>query len=161
MASPPYHAQPSPEEQAFLRGYDPANFDHPSVAVDLVLLTIMNEALHALLIRRHEHPFSGSWSLPGGFVQIKESLEAAAERVLQEKAGLTRIFLEQLYTFGEPDRDPRTRIISVAHMALIDGGRIQAAHGAKNPAVFLLLDRLNARVAKSRESQGEGPSEKA
>ena len=136
MTSSPKHAQPSLEEQAFLRGYDPASFERPSVAVDLVLLTILNEALHALLIRRQEHPFAGSWSLPGGFVQMKESLESAAERVLHEKAGLSRIFLEQLYTFGAPDRDPRTRIISVSHMALIDGGRIHAAHSPGHDALL-------------------------
>lgn len=111
--------RPEKSEQAFLVGYDPGAFDHPSVAVDVAVLTIVDGQLAAILVRREEHPDKGKWALPGGFVRIDESLDAAAERVLREKAGQSGIFLEQLYTFGAPARDPRTRVIAVAYYALV------------------------------------------
>lgn len=79
--------------------------------------------------RRGEHPFRGKSALPGGFVQPAESLDDAARRVLVAKTGLERVFLEQLYTFGEPRRDPRTRIITVAYYALVDNARFAEAEG--------------------------------
>ena len=110
---------PSSDEQTFLKSYDPGEFERPSVAVDLVLLAPNEDGLLTMVIRRTDHPYRGRWALPGGFVGISESLEAAAQRVLKEKTGLKGIFLEQLYTFGDPRRDPRMRILSVAHMALV------------------------------------------
>jgi 8-oxo-dGTP diphosphatase len=111
---------PTPsDEQAFLENYNPGNFERPSVTVDLVLLAPAEDGLETLVVRRLDHPHRGRWALPGGFVGITESLEAAAQRVLGEKTGLEGIFLEQLYTFGDPRRDPRMRILSVAHMALV------------------------------------------
>jgi len=111
------------EEQAFLASYDPEQFERPSVTVDVVLLAPVEGQLHTLLIRRPEHPFKGLWSLPGGFVRMDESLDEAAARVLRDKTGLKKVFLEQLYTFGAPQRDPRTRVISVAYYALVDPKR--------------------------------------
>ncbi len=110
---------PSSDEQVFLQTYNPGEFDRPSVTVDLVILAPDEAGLLTLVLRRPEHPHRGRWALPGGFVGITESLEAAAQRVLKEKTGLKGIFLEQLYTFGDPRRDPRMRILSVAHMALV------------------------------------------
>jgi len=112
-----------PEDRAFLASYDPSAFERPSVTVDVVLLAPLDGHLHTLLIRRPGPPFQGAWSLPGGFVRMDESLDAAAARVLRAKTGLERVFLEQLYTFGTPGRDPRMRIISVAYYALVDPGR--------------------------------------
>jgi len=120
--SPSRPATP-PDEQAFLDGYDPSQFERPSVAVDVVLLAPAEGSLHTLLVQREEHPFKGRWALPGGFIRMNEGLDAAAARVLREKAGLKGIFLEQLCTFGEPKRDPRTRVLSVAYMALVDHDR--------------------------------------
>lgn len=117
----------SPGEQAFLAGYDSAAFERPSVAVDVVLLAPADGNLHTLLVQRSEHPFKGQWALPGGFIHLSEGLDATATRVLREKTGLKGIFLEQLYTFGEPKRDPRTRILSVAYMALVDHDRLAAS----------------------------------
>ena len=94
------------EEQQFLANYDASQFPHPSVTVDVALVTAAEGWLRALLIERHEHPGKGKWSLPGGFVQMTESLDDAAARVMAGKAGIPGIFLEQLYTFGQPDRDP-------------------------------------------------------
>ncbi|MDP2877848.1 MAG: NUDIX domain-containing protein, partial [Holophaga sp.] len=93
------------------------------VAVDVAVLTLVEDQLHTLLIRRNEAPFKGQWMLPGGVVQGRESLLQAAERVLREKAGLTGVYLEQLFTFSEPKRDPRDRAISVAHLALVNRER--------------------------------------
>lgn len=105
----------------------------PAVTVDMVVFTIRHGVLKVLVIKRRDDPFQGSWALPGGFVEVGvghkpkgpqgESLEAAAERELLEETGLQRerdeVFLEQLYTFGAPLRDPRGRVISVAYYALI------------------------------------------
>lgn len=118
---------PDPEEAAFLAAYDVSVFERPSVAVDIALLSAFDGALHALLLRRDQHPFRGQWSLPGGFVRMSESLEAAAARLLASKAALQDVFLEQLYTFGDPHRDPRTRVIAVAYYALVHPGRFKAA----------------------------------
>jgi len=116
-------------ESEFSAHYDPTKFERPSVAVDVVLLSIdLTDSLCAVLVRRKEHPDKGAWALPGGFVRIDESLDAAAARILNEKAKLRRVFLEQLYTFGAVHRDPRTRVITVAHYALVDFRRLAASY---------------------------------
>jgi 8-oxo-dGTP diphosphatase len=115
------------EEAAFLRDYDMTAFPRPSVAVDVVALTLQGGALHVALYRRGEHPGKGRYALPGGFVRLDESLDAAARRVVAQKAGLEQVFLEQLHTFGELGRDPRGRILTVAYIALVDAGRFHRA----------------------------------
>lgn len=122
-------------EAEYLSSYDPSRFDRPSVTVDVVLLTASEGSLFTTLVRRRAHPFQGRCSLPGGFVRLEETLEDAAARVLRKKVGLTDVFLEQLYTFGDPRRDPRTRVLSVAHMALIDRRRFEAAQPPVDGAV--------------------------
>jgi len=94
-------------------------YEQPGVTVDLVIFTVNKEALKVMLVKRAETPFSGYWSLPGGFLRIGESLDEAALRVLEEKTGVKEVYLEQLYTFGEPGRDPRARVITVTYFALI------------------------------------------
>jgi 8-oxo-dGTP diphosphatase len=103
-----------------LASYDASKFDRPSVTVDVALLTVAERRLQTLVVRRAHHPFKGRFALPGGFVGIDEPLDRAADRVLCEKTGLSRVYLEQLYTFGDPQRDPRTRVITVAYYALVD-----------------------------------------
>lgn len=136
------------DEREFLQGYDPAAYDRPSLTVDLVLLGISQGQPAVLLLRRDDHPFAGHWALPGGFVAMDEGLEDAAQRVLEDKAGQQagHVHLEQLYTFGAIDRDPRMRIISVAWLALLDEAAFAAAL-AGNPALIparVVLDGDNA-----------------
>jgi 8-oxo-dGTP diphosphatase len=115
------------DELAFLAAYDAGLYPRPSVAVDVVLLTVMDDALHTLLVRRTGQPQLGRWALPGTFVRIDESLDGAAARAVATKGGLDEVFIEQLYTFGEPGRDPRTRVLSVTYYALVEAARLQAA----------------------------------
>jgi 8-oxo-dGTP diphosphatase len=121
----------TPTEKKFLEQYDPNAFERPSVAVDIVILTVIDKQLEVVVVQRTEHPDLHEWSLPGGFVRITESLEDAATRLLRDKAGLEHVFLEQLFTFGQPDRDPRMRIISVAHYALVPPQKLEGLSAAK------------------------------
>ena len=99
--------------------YDPDQFDRPSVTVDVVIFSLVEDALKVLLIKRQAPPFAQMWAIPGSFVKIAESLEETAVRALAEETGVTDVYSEQLYTFGKPDRDPRTRVITVAYFALV------------------------------------------
>ena len=115
-------------EDEFLTNYDPEAFARPSVTVDLVLMTVRAGKLAVLLQQRGDHPFKYHWALPGGFVEIDEGLDEAALRILRTKAGLPTLgWLEQLFTFGAPSRDPRMRVITVAYFALIQLAVLDAA----------------------------------
>lgn len=105
--------------------YDVSRFERPSVTVDVVIFSLIDEKLQVLLIKRKQWPFEGMWAIPGGFVRMEESLEEAAARELQEETGVTNVYMEQLYTFGAPDRDPRTRVITVAYFAIVPADAIQ------------------------------------
>jgi 8-oxo-dGTP diphosphatase len=94
-------------------------YEQPAVTVDLVIFTVNDDTLKVMLVKRAEQPFADRWSIPGGFLKVSESLEEAAARVLKEKAGVENVYVEQLYTFGDPDRDPRARVITVTYFALI------------------------------------------
>jgi 8-oxo-dGTP diphosphatase len=116
----PRRARPSTSEQEFLSAYDPHAFPPVAVTVDIVILTVRQGQLCVLLIRRGGHPFLGRWALPGGFVRPTETLDRAADRELEEETGLSAVaHLEQLGTYGDPDRDPRMRVVSVAYLALV------------------------------------------
>ncbi len=108
-------------------------YPRPAVTVDCVVFGLDASRLKVLLIRRDREPFEGRWALPGGFVDMDEPLEAAALRELREETGVGDLFLEQLYSFGEPDRDPRGRVISVAYYALVNRSdhRAEAADDAR------------------------------
>ncbi len=101
------------------------DFEQPSVTVDLVIFTIKDNSLKVLLVKRNTEPFKDKWALPGGFVRINESLEEAAKRELQEETGVKEVYLEQLYSFGEPKRDPRGRVITISYFALINSDKIK------------------------------------
>src|SRR5581483_5855861 len=111
----------SAQERAFLAAYDPTAFPPVGVTVDVVILTVQHGQLCVLLVRRGAHPYLGHWALPGGFVTPKETLDQAAARELVEETGVHagRFHLEQLGSYGDPGRDPRMRVVSVAYLALI------------------------------------------
>ena len=134
-------------ETTWLDQYDPSNFERPSVAVDVALLSVRDQQLKALFVTRTQHPHKGRLALPGTFVQLEETLEEAARRALTNKASggvLTssdaRPFLEQLYTFGRPDRDPRTRVLSVAYFALAPSSLFDRYQEANPDSLALPLE---------------------
>ena len=111
------------------------------VTVDIVLFTIQDRRLHLLLIRRLAKPFENRYALPGGFVLEDESVDAAAARELREETGVDKVYLEQLYTFGDPKRDPRGRVITVAYYALVPHRQtLQAGTDASDAAWFPITD---------------------
>jgi 8-oxo-dGTP diphosphatase len=117
-------------------------YPRPSLTVDGVVFGLDDEDLQVLLIQRDLPPFEGQWALPGGFVRMDETLEEAAKRELGEETGLANVYLEQLYTFGDPGRDPRDRVVTVAYYALVNlrDHRVQAATDARNAAWFTVDD---------------------
>jgi 8-oxo-dGTP diphosphatase len=166
-----------PDEERFLEKYKAGAYARPSVTVDLVILTVLDNDLKVLLVQRNEHPFKGRWALPGGFVRVSddrkdqgEDLDDAARRELEEETGLSKetaghFFLEQVKTFGHPGRDPRMRVISVAYYALVRstlvpliraGGDVSqtrwfsVAELAEADLAFDHLEIVEATLAKAR-----------
>lgn len=142
-------------EKEFLAAYSPGDYIHPSVAADMVIFTVTEEAadsyrklprqqLSVLLIERGGHPFLGCLALPGGFVRPDETTEEAAVRELSEETGLYHVYLEQLYTFSDPGRDPRTWVMSCSYLALIDSSKVmlRAGDDANNAAWYQVTLRL-------------------
>lgn len=122
-------------EEEFLREYDDSKYEKPSVTSDIVLLSVSNKTqsnyrklkektYSVLLVKRKNHPFKDKWCLPGGFVRNNETTEEAARRVLATETNLHNIYMEQLYTFDSINRDPRTRVISVSYIALVDKNKL-------------------------------------
>lgn len=127
-------------ERDFLRQYDVTQYKRPSVSVDILLFTVVNgpklnyrklpeKEVKVLMVRRGNHPFIGKWALPGGFMSVDESLDDAAYRELKEEVNVSDIYMEQLYTWGNVDRDPRTRVISCSYMSLVDSSQLQIRAG--------------------------------
>lgn len=100
-------------------------YPHPAVTTDVAVFTIRDQQLKLMLVRRGSPPFQGMWALPGGFLGIAEDLEVCAKRELEEETGISGVYLEQLYTFGAPDRDPRERVISITYYALAPSDRLK------------------------------------
>jgi len=118
-------------EEVFIAAYDQSKFEKPSLTIDALLFTVFDEEgdndlkvpekeLKVLLVKRKDHPFIGQWALPGGFVGMNESLDEAARRELKEETNVEGVYLEQLYSWGEVNRDPRMRVLTVSYMALIN-----------------------------------------
>ncbi|WP_418959539.1 NUDIX hydrolase [Streptomyces tritici] len=146
--------------------YDPSAFPPFAVTVDLVVLTVRHHALCALVVRRGEQPFQGRWALPGGFVREDEDLTTAAARELVEETGLCvaepgapttdpvkGAHLEQLATYGDPRRDPRMRVVSVAHLALAPDLPAPRAGGDANSARWAPVDELLQESEGARDEQ--------
>lgn len=123
-------------EEEFLKDYDPNKFDRLSLTTDILIFSVSDgvqenyrklnrKYFSVLLVKRDNYPFKDKWCLPGGFVKIDEDIEDAAKRILKEEANISDIYIEQLYTYGDPKRDPRTRVISTSYMALIDKNKLK------------------------------------
>lgn len=118
-------------------------YPHPAVTTDIVIFTVRDKQLKLLLIMRGGEPYKGQWALPGGFVQLNEDLETGARRELAEETGISGVYLEQLYTYGAVDRDPRERVITVAYSALIPSEKIQLRASTDAEAVgWFSMDEL-------------------
>ncbi len=117
-------------------------YPRPALTVDCVVFGIDGEELKVLLIQRALEPYEGCWALPGGFVQMDESLPEAARRELVEETGLDRVFLEQLFTYGDVERDPRGRVVTVAYYALVrmSDHKVGAATDARDASWFPVWD---------------------
>ena len=142
-------------EEEFIKTYNPARYERPSVTNDIIIFTtedkeeenirkVPRKGMQVLLIKRKEHPFIEKWAIPGGFVRMNESLQEGAERELKEETGIDKVYFEQLYTFGEINRDPRTRVISVGNVALISKNSVKPIAGddAKEVQWFWINKKL-------------------
>lgn len=123
-------------EEEFLKAYNPNAYDRISLTTDILILSISDEAstnyrksnkkyMSVLLVKRDDYPFKDKWCLPGGFLKIDEDLEDCPKRILAKETNLHDIYLEQLYSYGGVNRDPRMRIVSVSYMALVDKNRLK------------------------------------
>ena len=123
-------------EEEFLKDYDSSIFEKLSMTVDILVISVSNEEtsnyrktdkkkMSILLVKRDDYPYKDKWCLPGGFVDINEDIEEAPIRVLKRETNVDNIYLEQLYTFGSVNRDPRMRIVSTSYMALIDKNKLE------------------------------------
>lgn len=153
-------------EEQFLKSYNAGAYERPSVTVDMLIFTVMEQeqnnyrklsekSLQLLLIKRGQHPYLGQWALPGGFVSVNESIEDAARRELYTETNIDNIYMEQLYTWGDVERDPRMRVISCSYMALVDRTtlNVQAGDDAADAAWFEVTHRL---IETKRTEQEQG-----
>lgn len=151
-------------EEQFLQSYNAGVYDRPSVTVDMLIFTVMEreqhnyrklseKSLQLLLIQRGQHPYLGQWALPGGFVSVQESVEEAARRELFTETNIDNIYMEQLYTWGDVNRDPRMRVISCSYMALVDRTtlNVQAGDDAADAAWFEVSHQLTGTNRKELE----------
>jgi ADP-ribose pyrophosphatase YjhB (NUDIX family) len=145
-------------EEQFLAAYDAGKYERPSVTVDMLIFTVTDEekknyrklpdkVLRLLMIKRGDHPCLGQWALPGGFVNMDENLDEAAARELKEETNIDNIYMEQLYTWGDVNRDPRTRIISTSYLSLVDSQMldIKASDDADDAKWFTVSCKLYQR----------------
>lgn len=154
MDNKTYHS-----EEEFLKDYDSSKFEKLSMTADTLIFSVADEEVSnyrklpekkfsVLLVKRDNYPFKDKWCIPGGFVGIEETIDDAAKRVLEIETNLHDIYMEQLYTFGSVDRDPRMRVISTAYMALVDKNRLKD-HLSSNASWFqmnILEDEKDIQV---------------
>lgn len=142
--------------QEFLKHYDETRYRRPSNTVDMVLMTVFEGKLKLLLVKRGNHPFIHDWALPGGFVNFDEDLDDAVERELAEETHITKhTYFRQLYTLGNADRDPRTRIISTVYLSLTPEENIKntrAGDDAADTAWFTVSKVTEKTDARGRTS---------
>jgi 8-oxo-dGTP diphosphatase len=127
--------------------YDPSQFPAFAVTVDVVILTMSEGMLHALLVCRGESPFEGMWAIPGGFKRPAETLDEAAKRELAEETGVDAGVLTQFGAYGDPGRDPRMNVVTVAYLAVLrDVGAVEAGTDAAAAALIPVADVLSGKV---------------
>lgn len=128
--------------------YDPSQFPAFAVTVDVVILTMSDARLHVLLVSRGEEPFKGMWAIPGGFKRPAETLAEAAERELREETGVDAAsLLAQFGAYGDPERDPRMNVVTVAYLAVVrDVGAVVAGTDAAAAALVPVADVLNGKI---------------
>ncbi len=140
----------SKEEKEFLEQYDVTKFERPSVTADIVIFTLdSSDELNILLIKRGGFPYKDCWAIPGGFLEAgKESIDEAAARELKTETNIDNVYLKQLYTFGDPGRDPRTTVLSVAYTALVPKHKlnIKAGDDAKEAKLFTIKYDVNGII---------------
>lgn len=142
----------------FLKAYDPFRYKNPSSTVDTLVFTRKDDKIkRLLLIKRANHPSIGWWALPGGFVDFMEDTDKAAKRELMEETGIDNINIEQLKSYGAYNRDPRTRIITTAYVAIVDDSKALATAGddAKDAAWFEIEDILIRRLNMGESTREE------
>lgn len=158
----------SKDEKQFLESYDSNKYKKPSATVDMLIFTIgekeksyrelPEKTLELLLVKRKGFPFKDMWAIPGGFVNIDENINESAKRELKEETNLDEIYMEQLYTWGDKDRDPRTRVISTSYMALVskDKLKIKAGDDASEAKMFSikLVELYTNDIIKNNEIVG-------
>ncbi len=142
--------------QQFLDNYDENLYRHPSNTVDMILLTVYEGKLKVLLVKRKNHPFIGDWAMPGGFINFDEDMEEAVKRELEEETSISEYtYFKQLYTFGNVDRDPRTRVITTVYLSMTPSSNIKNTHAnddAQDAAWFNVSKKTVSVDEKGRVS---------
>lgn len=146
-------------QEAFLKDYDSSMFEKLSMTTDILIMSVSSEEtgnyrkltekkFSILLVKRENYPFKNKWCLPGGFIRMDETLDEAAKRILKDETNLKDIYIEQLYTFSDVNRDPRMRVVSTAYMALVDKNRLndKLSKNASWFNVFMLEDDKSYHV---------------
>lgn len=150
-------------EEEFLKNYNPGDYKRPSVTIDNLIFTVCDDKnddyrkladknIQILLVKRKGHPYKEMWALPGGFVDYYEDIDDAVIRELKEETGVENLYLEQLYTFGDKDRDPRMRVISVAYMTLINKNSVKPKGGDDALEAKWFSIRTNLVKTEKREN---------
>lgn len=121
------------------------------ITVDTVILTIKNNALQVLLVKREKEPFIGKWAIPGGYVRMSENLEQAAVRVLKERTNVDNVYLEQLYTFGDPLRHPTSRVITCVYFALVRYEDVKSMVSNDGEVAWYSVDEMPALAFDHKE----------
>ena len=146
----------SKEEKLFLDKYDASKYERPSLTTDIVILTLdASDELNILLIKRGAYPYKDKWAIPGGFLAAgKESVDEAAARELKSETNIDNVYLKQLYTFGNPGRDPRTTVISVAYTALVPKHmlNIKAGDDAEDAKLFTIRYDVNGIIFENENT---------
>ena len=142
--------------EQFLKNYDENKYRRPSNTVDMILFTVYEGNLKVLLVKRKNHPFIGDWAMPGGFIEFEEDMEQAVLRELKEETSISKYtYFRQLYTFGNADRDPRTRIITTVYLSMTPSGNIKNTHAsddAKDARWFNISKKTISSTQKGRKS---------